>query len=166
MRFVTGARARSVKYVVRPSRTINDLATGLREQTPPLRVEFKDHKWDSQSPGAQMQFEEFARWSENTRNPMTVEEVEQMVLDYIQRHPDWNRGDGTGIFADQSAQQRTVTVQASVETGRTSAQMTARCLHFKEMGGDTVQCPNPAADNVDQLCAAHAAEAETASVGV
>lgn len=164
MRFVTGARARTLKLVVRPSRTIQDLTTGMHSQTPALRVEFKEHKWDSESEHAKQMFREYAYWTEGTKNPLTEEEVQEMVETYIQRHPDWNRGDGRGIFLDQSARQRVVTMENQTPAGESGIGNVNRCLYFQEVGSETIQCENPAlANDPNQLCATHSAE-EMASV--
>lgn len=160
MRFVTGARARSLKLVVRPSRTINDLSTGLHTQTPSLRVEFKDHKFDSDSEAAKQMYREYAYWTEQTAHPRTEEEIQEMVETYIQRHPDWNRGDGRGIFIDQSAKQRAVELAGETPAGESGRHAVSRCLYFQEVGSETIQCENPALDDdPNQLCATHSAEA-------
>lgn len=148
-KFQSGRQARSIKYVIRASRTIMDQATGFVTQTVPIRAEFKDHSFDIETAA------KVYNWDIETQ---------RMVSEYLQNHQDWHRVDGRGIFEDKRATQQPVTQEDELiaQAEATGQRVSLRCAFGEVAGGEFRQCPEEPEDG-KQFCAAHS-EYESAKV--
>lgn len=141
-KFQSGRNARSIKYVVKPSRTIMDHASGFITHTTAIRAEFKDHTFDIESSA------ELYDWDEETC---------RMVSEYLQRHNDWHRVDGRGIFEDKRATNRPVTQEDELLAAAEQAGVAVlrRCSFGEVAGGEFHQCQEEPAGPDKQFCNAH-----------
>lgn len=149
MKFLSGTRNRSITYTVEASRPFQDMTTGRYTFTPPLRAKFKDHKFDSESPDMQAMYADYVRQVSTKDNPVTVEEVRKRVEEHLINHPDFGRGDGRGLFLDNSA---TLTDQELRAKG-----VRRRCIFMQDIGDETVQCQDYVDDPESDYCPAHEA---------
>lgn len=146
MKLLSGSRNRSVTYVIRPAVPQRDPLTGRQTGvSPALRAEFKEHKWDSNKA------QQVHRWSDDER---------VMVEKYLLGHPDFGRGDGRGIFLDQTATLDPAVVEEhEQELKRAEARGAVperRCMFMQDAGEDMVQCDATALEGKDH-CERHEA---------
>lgn len=153
MEFLFGSKAESGTYVVKPSRTLLDQGTGLVTHTVPLRIKFKQHKWNSkvaQSNG------EFKQYAEDYK--ITEDEVRKLCEKHLKEHQDFGRVDGRGVFVNDSAM--FVKTVDGVEVGGKFVRI---CTASDDMGEDgIVPCDKPCAGE-GEFCERH--EALIAAVG-
>lgn len=151
MKFLSGARSRSATYVVFPARPIVDVTTGRSTVTTALRVAFKDHRWDSEHPSSLAMYKEYADAlvlkEGRTATAEEVQEVKTLVEKYLLSHNDFGRGDGRGIFLDN-----TDTLRANARKN-----LVRRCLFMQDLGEETQQCEQQVVDPESDYCEAHKA---------
>ena len=159
IKFVSGGRARSVTYVIRPSVPERDPLTGRQiGTTKALRAEFKEHVFHSKSG------QRAGQWTDEER---------KAVERYLLSHPDFGRGDGRGIFLDSSgtlaqdvpqdvlpAHMQQITPDATSPVPMLSGE---QCQWFSEEGDETVQCSDLAMKE-SEFCALHAGMMASAGV--
>jgi hypothetical protein len=158
MKFLSGARNRSVTYTVIPSRPLLDPSTGRSMVTPAVRAVFKENRFDSAAPGARAQYREYADWKAmaegkgRTATDKEVDAVQMLVEKYLKGHGDFGRVDGRGLYLDNTDTMR------SIEAKR---QLVRRCMFQQDLGEETVQCEQQVVDIESDYCEAHKAIVET-----
>lgn len=153
MKFLSGARNRSITYVVRPERLITDVARGVSSKTPALRAKFKEHQFDSDTDEMKEMYRFYAQFFNDTtvnkKEHIKPEEVKEMVEQHLIKHPDFGRADGRGIFLDNSATLSEQTLRAK------GAQR--RCIFMQDIGDQTIQCSEFVDDPESDFCPQHEA---------
>lgn len=148
MEFHFGSKAESGTYVVRASRTMLDQGTGLITHTTPLRVKFKQHKWNSKVAQANGEFKQFA---EDFK--MSEDKVRTLCEEYLKNHMDFGRVDGRGIFENTTA--TIVMTDKGVEVG---GKLVHICTASDDLGEDgIVPCDKPVAGDGTDFCERHKA---------
>lgn len=162
MKLLSGARNRSASYTVIPERQLNDLQTGTTVTTPAVRAKFREHRLDTAGPDMQQQYREYVDWYNLGRsrdNHTSVEEVQARVEKHLMDHGDWGRGDGRGIFIDNSA---------TIAEHQVAADKVSRCTFIHEIVDEegvstTMQCQFEVAAPDKEFCDMH--EAVVAAAG-
>jgi hypothetical protein len=158
VKFLSGARNRSVTYTVIPSRSHTDISTGRSFVTPAVRAVFRENRFDSAAPGARLMYKEYADWKAmsegagRTANQEEVDAVQMLVEQYLRQHGDFGRVDGRGLYLDNTDTMR------SLEARR---QLVRRCMFQQDLGEQTVQCEQQVVDAESDYCEAHKAIVET-----
>lgn len=150
MRFLSGTRNRSVTYVIVPARQITD-RSGRTFVAPAIRATFKEHRFDSASEAMQSQYKEFCFFENQSRpddDKLEPEMVQAQVEKHLMDHTDWGRGDGRGVFLDNSA---TLSMKETLARGGIR-----RCMFFQDLGEEgNVQCEQQVTDPEHDYCEEH-----------
>lgn len=147
MKFLSGARNRTVTYVVRPARNVYDVEKGVMVPIPGIRVKFREHKLDLNKQA------EVEGWDEGDRAqgkpPGTTR---KLVHDHLINHRDWGASDGRGIFYDTSDTLTELSL-------RKRSDLRKRCAFTQDAGdGRLVKCPETVPPDQAQetdYCPAH-----------
>lgn len=155
MKFLSGAKSRSITYVIEASRTAYDPLTQKTHVVPGLRAEFLEHEWDSEGPGALAQYRAYSQYMSDHGKPMTEAEVQEKCERYIQDHGDWGRADGRGIFFGNLG-----TIQ---ELELRAKGIVKRCIFEQDAGdGKTSMCNEVVDDPTQDFCEVHQKKVEAA----
>lgn len=157
MKFLSGTRNRSITYVVEPSRPYQDMTTGRYVYTEPLRARFEEHRFDSESDAVKTMCEMYARSVSTKENPVTAEEVRKRIENHLVTHGDFGRGDGRGIFLDNSATLSDIQLKAMG--------VQRKCIFMQDVGGETIQCQEFVENPESEYCKTHEAVIVAATTG-
>lgn len=151
--YVSGNRARSVTYVVVRAQDGIDPITGTRVNGKEVTIDFRDHKWDS------AQAQKAHQWTDEMRkrceNYLENEGDYHPQKGHLFGCPDWQRGDGTGIFLDQTLEQKFFRSETELKAAL-GADLNRVCTAMKEVDDAIVQCGNPVVGE-EEYCASCAA---------
>lgn len=149
MQFRFGARFRSGSIVVERAWPMRDNHGNQFGKTPALHVRVRNHFFDSESDGAKQMYRDYVEAYRQSRpdDPLTEEEVQHRVEQFLLTHPRVGMRDGRGIFPiDENKENPSASFAPS---------QVSRCIYTtSNEDGTTDQCENTPLEG-DILCAKH-----------
>lgn len=93
-----GARLESGNFVVRPAKRKRGPMGDVLAEIPALRVEYRNHFWNSESAEAKEMYARYAEAMTDLGQPTTPEDAQKLVEGFIENHPWRNHVDGYRVY--------------------------------------------------------------------